>query len=914
LGEAGPSGTLGMIEAAWRERAAGAPAWFGEMTLSHLSSHAVAALPGLTGLSGRLALGPHGGAMAFDQADFKLDHAERLVTTLDVDGLEGGLRWHRRDGALDLDFVDLAGEIAGTRVRLEGRVSGALGDQAAAALALEFDQPDAARLHHLIPRGVLPPRGQSWARHVLHAGGIENGRVVLRGPLAALPFRAAEGVLAADFDVRDAEVEYSRRWPVATGVNGRVAVRGPRVTMTLDSADVLGARTLNGSVVMPDMFIRKRFVELSGTARGPAGSAAAIIMASPLKDGKAARFAALDIDGELEMDLDMNIGLYPGAPRDVLGQTRFRGNSIESPELRIRLDDVTGAVSFTRSDWYGEGLTATFRGNPVGLVANGGLDDPNYDSEFRMTGTPPAAEVLALMQRYAPTVHAWLARNDSLGALNGELPWKAVLTIPTVREDGTRLPQRLTLESSLHGLEVDLPWPFGKLAEERRPLRVEFELLDGVAARTRVDLGDTLNAEIASRRGPDGKAVVERMEVVFGSLEPEFTGAPGVTMTGYIPRLPLTRWTRFMRRAAAADGDGMRRLPWRFDLQLSELALLGQRFRDTRVRGERGDTAWQVEVTGTDAEGRLSVPLDLERERIELEFERLRLARPADENGNGGGEPPDPRRVPALTLNARSFVFDDIDLGTARIATSRLDDGLGLDEMTFSAGAFRSRASGRWLIDEGIQQCAFSISANDGSLGGLLSRFGYEVVNIEGGRTEVEINAHWPGTPADFELADIDGDFELHVADGRFLDIDPGGGRLFGLLSLQSLPRRLSLDFDDLFRKGFAFDNIDGVFELEDGNAYTNSLLMDGPAARIDISGRTGLASQDYDQQVVVTPALSSSLPIAGALFGPIGAGAGAVYFLGGKMFKSIPEQVNRFLSRKYTITGSWDNPSIERI
>ncbi|HJP37201.1 MAG TPA: AsmA-like C-terminal region-containing protein, partial [Gammaproteobacteria bacterium] len=104
------------------------------------------------------------------------------------------------------------------------------------------------------------------------------------------------------------------------------------------------------------------------------------------------------------------------------------------------------------------------------------------------------------------------------------------------------------------------------------------------------------------------------------------------------------------------------------------------------------------------------------------------------------------------------------------------------------------------------------------------------------------------------------------------------------------------------------------VFELDRGNAYTNSLLMNGPSARIDISGRTGLADQDYDQRVTVTPALSNTIPVASALFGPAGIGVGAVIYLGQKMFKSIPEQVDKFLSREYSITGPWEQPVIERI
>ena len=139
-------------------------------------------------------------------------------------------------------------------------------------------------------------------------------------------------------------------------------------------------------------------------------------------------------------------------------------------------------------------------------------------------------------------------------------------------------------------------------------------------------------------------------------------------------------------------------------------------------------------------------------------------------------------------------------------------------------------------------------------------------------------------------------------------------GRLFGLLSVTALPRRLALDFSDLFSKGFAFDRIEGDFSIQNGQAYTNNLYMTAPAADISVSGRTGLVSKDYDQIATVTPKLSSSLPVASALFGPVGVGVGAVIFLAGELFESIPKKINKMLSYQYSITGSWKEPTIEKI
>ena len=154
----------------------------------------------------------------------------------------------------------------------------------------------------------------------------------------------------------------------------------------------------------------------------------------------------------------------------------------------------------------------------------------------------------------------------------------------------------------------------------------------------------------------------------------------------------------------------------------------------------------------------------------------------------------------------------------------------------------------------------------------------------------------------------------MDIEKGRFTDIDPSAGRLFGLLSLQTLPRRLSLDFSDLFGKGLAFDVIAGHFDIDNGNAYTNNLTMSGPSVNIDVSGRTGLVDKDYDQIATITPKVSNSLPVASALFGPVGVGVGAVIYLASEIFQSLPEKIDTILRKQYTITGAWNNPQVTKI
>ena len=185
----------------------------------------------------------------------------------------------------------------------------------------------------------------------------------------------------------------------------------------------------------------------------------------------------------------------------------------------------------------------------------------------------------------------------------------------------------------------------------------------------------------------------------------------------------------------------------------------------------------------------------------------------------------------------------------------------------------------------------------------MLDALGFDGL-IEGGNTKARLVGAWNGSPGQFALAKIDGTLEVNVGKGRILDVEPGAGRLFGLISFSSIPRRLALDFSDFFRSGFAFDSIVGSFALRNGDAHTQDLVLKGPSADIDIRGRTGLAQRDYDQNLHVVPHVGSVLPWVGAIAGgPAGAAAGLV------VQNVLP--IKRAASARYKVQGSWEKPEI---
>jgi len=288
------------------------------------------------------------------------------------------------------------------------------------------------------------------------------------------------------------------------------------------------------------------------------------------------------------------------------------------------------------------------------------------------------------------------------------------------------------------------------------------------------------------------------------------------------------------------------------------------------------------------------------------------VAAPSDATGATAAAPPVPKpaepgiapaSVPPLHLFIGDLRLGDAKLGEARLETWPTDKGMHIDQLRSQSSSIQVTASGDWNGNATTSRTHLAMDFAAENLGGMLDALGFGGL-FEGGRTQARLDASWPGGPSALTLANMNGQLRVDVAKGRIPEVQPGVGRLFGLVSLSELPRRLSLDFGDVLGKGLSFDSIKGDFQLADGNASTNNLQILGPAADITITGRTGLRARDYDQQVLVVPHLGNSLPVVGALAGgPVGAAAGfAVQGLLGR-------GLNKASGKRYTVKGGWDKP-----
>jgi uncharacterized protein YhdP len=190
----------------------------------------------------------------------------------------------------------------------------------------------------------------------------------------------------------------------------------------------------------------------------------------------------------------------------------------------------------------------------------------------------------------------------------------------------------------------------------------------------------------------------------------------------------------------------------------------------------------------------------------------------------------------------------------------------------------------------------------------LLGRFGMKDV-VRRGKGKLEGQVAWLGSPLSLNYATMDGNFNVNMEAGQFLKADPGAGRLLGVLSLQALPRRLSLDFRDVFSDGFSFDFIRGDVTIQDGIAATNNLQMKGVNAAVLMEGKADIAKETQDLRVVVVPEINAGTAslVAAAINPAIGLGS----FLAQLVLR---QPLIRAATQEFHVGGTWADPKVTRV
>ena len=747
---------------------------------------------------------------------------------------------------------------------------------------------DASATPLYLPAGKLSPKALEWLDQAFVSGVAENGEFEFSGQLNQYPFRGGEGLFRIEFDTIGNEVSFWPPGPNARNVRAHVKFLGPSLSIFVHDLEVLQSIVHDVELQVDDM--KSSRMEVHAYGYGSAEDALNYIKKSKLREKLEPVISQVSMQGNQAIELSMSLPMHKDQELvDFSVNGSLYQGELNFNEWRIFLTEFNPKFHLTESLVEVEEVASKFNGQAVLLSADTVTEDGIRVVTNRLKGEVGIGD---LAKHWNFPIAKYLQGQSSL---------QAKLRLALNKTEQQQFNPQLNVIGDLKGTELSMPYPLNKLATKKAKL-----IVDSYFNTDEIDVYMNYADKLQSALRFDSKAGsqnLSRADFRFYINMPKMPKEDGIWVSGIIPTLNLDGWQALSMVGQGSDGysDKLREV----DLNVKEIIYLRRKIKNLRLRLDQQPNNWRFLLDSKILSGQILMPKKgFARRGLALNFDHIDL----DAINKGfAGEGPRPSELPPFQFSAKKILLNQWDLRDVNILAAPAGEKLIIHNMRIKDSAVGMQGSGEWsLSNKGQHHTAFKLIFNSENIGLGMTRFGFVEI-LKGGKGTAAINVEWDDAPANFSLDLLQGDVNLALKKGQILDIDPGGGRILGLLSLQTIPRRLALDFNDLFSKGYRFDKMNGNFTFKEGNAFTKDYYIDGPSGRIDITGRIGLVKRDYYQQIQFRPDLSSSLPILGAILG--GSTGGWAVILADRVARLFGKEADDLAQIRYTLTGSWDEP-----
>lgn len=871
-----PSGTLRNV-ALFVEPAQQAYAFRGEFI--DLNWSALDSIPAVQRLSGTLKGSELGGTVQLASNNGKIDFPGLFREALPVSRLAGTLQWRQEPqqwllscAALQLDTPDIE-----TKSRLLLQIPKGP-EPAFIDLQTAFGNVNnVAEAKKYLPSKIMDADVVAWLDRALVSGTVAEGAGLLRGYLKDYPFAAHQGVFQVLFAVQGLELNVHPDWPNIKHIDAEVQFLQNALQADIRSGESEGLRIGQTAAAIVALE-NANHVLLKGKVSGDVQKGFAYLQKTPLRATVDPALEFIAGRGTCDADLDLKIPLTENAAAKVNGVLHLRNAELAVLPLQLPVQAITGDLLFNEQGIAAHGIKARALGNKVTA------DISRSDEQI----------MLRLDGRIAVANLAKAVPSPYWSAAQGQTAYQLRLAFP----GGGKQPASLELTSNLLGLTLDLPGTLRKTADQTRLLSAAFGFPDGALLPVTVNYGDELRASayidkqnkslfsadiLLTQQGGKGQTVLSMQ--------------PGVTIGVKQDSFALDPWLQ----ATEQGGDmGNRAAMLRaLNIETQHLRWQNNDLGPLTVKLQRNSGRWQGALTSSFAVGSISAPEHFTHaEKLVLELQVLNLSPLAALQL--AGDAISPLDLPALQIASRKLLWRSVDLGSLNLRADAAANGLDFAAVELRAPDKSLQLTGRWQASgkqsfseaKGVLHCE--------ALGNLLAQLNI-VQDVQETPGRIEFTLHWPGAPYQVGFANVQGIVDAELDEGRMLGVNPGIGRVLGVLALDQWKRRLQLDFSDAYAEGLTYNRIKGRFELSGGYALTDDLTIEAVPAKIEIKGKTGLAARDWDQLVIVTPKTSAALPIAGPIAGKLITGAASLV-----AEESFVEELKHLASAAYAVKGKW--------
>jgi uncharacterized protein (TIGR02099 family) len=875
-------------------------------------------VPGFANLTGSFDVSDKGGSVMLDSKDARLEFPGVFAAgALPADKLVVTSNWRVTPAGVDLKIDNL--QFANADAQGSARLNYKSGGKGPGLLDLDANltRGNAAAVYKYLPVTV-PEATRAWLQNALKNGAVTSATFKVKGDLYDFPFHAAAGAKppgeflinakasGVELDFAPFPLESGARWLPLQDVNGNFVIDRTRIAVKDAQARMQTTRLNKVNMEIADTYQRTPML-ITGETLGPAQELIGYVNTSPIGLWINKFTEPTKISGSARMKLNLTLPLADMRSSQVAGNVQFSGNDIAlSPDLPV-FSATTAALEFTEKGIQIPSAKATVYGGPASF--SGGTQ-PDGSLKFSGEGTAEIAQAKSIV---AEPLLASL-----IGTASGAARYALTLSVRGGQTD-------LKLNSDLVGAAFDFPGIAAKPAGQAMPLTVSITPkprgADGAAAMDElaVNLGPIVSAKFERARQTGGMRIVR--------------GGVGINNEAVVPdsgtialislkSLDVDQWLRkldtFSANASKAGGGAASsedaNLPRLVAVRADELVVGGKKWERVVAGASREGDVWQINVDATQLSGyatwRQARPGARESiGRLTARLAKLTIPQSQREEVAQLLDAPTTNELPGIDLVVEDFELGGKKLGRLEVQASN-QRAWFLEKLVVENADAKLTGSGVWqrAAGNGARPMELTFSLDINNAGNLLTRLGF-ANTVRNGAGTFAGKIGWRGIPLALDFPSLSGEVQLSLdKGGQFLKTDPGVGRLLGVLSLQSLPRRLALDFRDVFSEGFVFDSINATAGIKGGLLTTENFKMRGPQATVLLSGNADLVREQQNLRIVVLPDINFGAVSFAYLF--INPAVGLTSFLAQLVAR---EPLAKGLAQEFDVVGTWAEPKITR-
>ena len=871
---------------------------FDDLSIQSLKLDSGNDIPGFTRLSGSIKANQNTGILKLRTQNAQLNLKPILRGIIPADNLNGDISWTIKNkittihvDKLNLSNPHIAGTVSADYI-MDGNKGGLLD------LKGQFGQANLKYATLYYPE-ILGADTLHWLDTSILAGHAENINVIVKGRLADFPFIDSKnnldsklGIFRVTAKISDAIVEYGTGWPNVEALGLNMLFEGNRMELNASAGHILGNQIVQSKITIPQLDAKNPILNIVSEFKGATPDLVKFVNNSPVAKVSLGFTDNLITTGTGKLNLSLKIPMQNLESAQYLGLYQIANASMTSPDMPM-ISQLNGALAFTESTLIAKNIKATIFGAPLAFNLNSGNDKIIHVSAKGRLNDELFRQVMGLKDV--------VGKNGNY--VSGNADWAGDMTIqkPSIS---------MSLRTDLVGVTSRLPAPFTKAQNDPLVLRL-FRKQEANSELISVVLGNRLSAK-AGRTLINGKMQLDRASVNFNVTKssPAISGSDlypvsGLQLTGDLDYLDADAWRNVLNAAQGSTSQELTLPVKKVALKVNVLDIMGRRINQLKLVNIPGKEGFQAAIQSHEISGDVQW-LNQRNGKIIAHLSNLTVPEIVPNLEPSTSVPKDFKRLvqdyPALDITADNFEFDKKNFGSLELLAYPQNENWEIQKLKFASAEGTLSADGQWNNWIRNPNTNINLQWDIKDLGNTLKRFGYGDT-IKGGQGEVKGHLNWAGSPHEFDTTHLNGSLQFELQKGQILKVQPGVGRLLGLLSLQSLPRRLTLDFRDLFSNGFAFDKISASIKIDQGILRSDNFKMAGPAADVTIKGETNLQKETQHLKVKVMPRISDTLSLAALAGGPL---VGAVAFLAQKILK---DPLNKIASTEYEIVGTWDNP-----